>query len=321
MLWYGNCIITKIFFALGILLSLNSQCKMGIEDLSIQDDPKSKKKYIFLSKFVSSVKGDHDFALKLTLNVLANAVVASRTNQDDISKEMLTFIKSQLEFMRIQYKAAQNAEREAGKLAISFRDNINRITRQMSDWETPKRSKQIVAVFQDAVNISPSKRNVPFTPPQNQSKDLPTYGILAQPLSRPGSPWEKRNMLNGDPASPRTPTINSKRGMPSSEKRENPGTPEKNLKLCSSNYESTRYTNMSGGIGLCHTNSNSKGGVATVLAKNECDPKPKVDAHGFLNFPLATSCNKSNSNENHGLPESQIILPDDTDDIFKTIQF
>ena len=64
------------------------------------------------------VKGDHVFALQLALNIIANAVLSSRSNRDDLSKEMLAFIKSQLEFMRLQYKAAQAAEKEATKLAI-----------------------------------------------------------------------------------------------------------------------------------------------------------------------------------------------------------
>ena len=111
---------------------------MGIEDLSVQDDPKSKKKYMFLSKFISTVNGEHDFALRLALNVMANAVQASKTDQDDASKEMLSFIKSQLEFMRIQYKSAHSAEKEVAKTVISLRDNIDRVTGQISEWETPR---------------------------------------------------------------------------------------------------------------------------------------------------------------------------------------
>ena len=130
----------KLFFS-GILLSLNSQCKMDTEDLCILDDPNSKKKYMFLSKFVSIVQGDHDFALRLALNVMANAVQASRTNEDDTSKEMLSFIKSQLEFMRVQYKSAQAAEREAAKTVLSLQDNINTVTRQVTEWETPEKLK------------------------------------------------------------------------------------------------------------------------------------------------------------------------------------
>jgi len=122
----------------GILLSLNSQCKMGVEDLSVQDDPKSKKKYMFLSKFISTVNGEHDFALRLALNVMANAVQASKSDQDDISKEMLSSIKSQLEFMRIQYKSAQAVEKEVANTVISLRDNIDRLTGQITEWETPK---------------------------------------------------------------------------------------------------------------------------------------------------------------------------------------
>ena len=127
-----------IYSISGILLSLNSQCKMGIEDLSVQDDPKSKKKYMFLSKFISTVNGEHDFALRLALNVMANAVQASKSDQDDISKEMLSSIKSQLEFMRIQYKSAQAVEKEVANTVISLRDNIDRLTGQITEWETPK---------------------------------------------------------------------------------------------------------------------------------------------------------------------------------------
>ena len=111
---------------------------MDTEDLCILDDPNSKKKYMFLSKFISTVNGEHDFALRLALNVMANAVQASKTDQDDASKEMLSFIKSQLEFMRIQYKSAQAAEKEVAKTVISLRDNIDRLTGQITEWETPK---------------------------------------------------------------------------------------------------------------------------------------------------------------------------------------
>ena len=203
---------------------------MEVEDLTIQDDPKTKKKYMFLSKFVSLIKGDHDFALKLALNVLANAVQASRTNQDDTSKEMLTVIKSQLEFMRVQFKAAQSVERETGKLVYSLRENINRITRQICDWETPQRSKRTIAELEDHFNMSPSKRNTPFTPPQNQLKEASTFGILAKPL---GSPREKRNNLSENPASPRTPFYN--RSTSSEMKKGGSETPEKIIKLYSSN--------------------------------------------------------------------------------------
>ena len=183
--------------------------------------------------------------------------------------------------IRDRFKAAQAAEREAGKSVISLRDNINRITRQMSDWETPKRSKQMLVEFLDpaANNISPSKRSVPFTPLQNQTKDVPSYGILAQPLSRPSSPWEKRNIGTGDLASPKTPALNNKRSISSLEtKQGNSGTPEKIHKI----------------VG--------------------------VDDHGFLNFPTATST-KSYVNESHRLPDSQLILPNDTDELFKDIKF
>ena len=40
---------------------------MGVEDLSVQDDPKSKKKYMFLSKFVSTVNGEQSFAVFTSL--------------------------------------------------------------------------------------------------------------------------------------------------------------------------------------------------------------------------------------------------------------
>ena len=141
----------KINFS-GILLSLNSQCKMDTEDLCILDDPNSKKKYMFLSKFVSIVQGDHDFALRLALNVMANAVQASRTNQDDTSKEMLSFIKSQLEFMRVQYKSAQAAEREAAKTVMSLQDNINKVTRQVTEWETPVTEFFDKSEFTESIN-------------------------------------------------------------------------------------------------------------------------------------------------------------------------
>jgi len=53
---------------------------------------------------------------------------------------MLSFIKSQLEFMRVQYKSAQAAEREAAKTVMSLQDNINKVTRQVTEWETPRRN-------------------------------------------------------------------------------------------------------------------------------------------------------------------------------------
>ena len=61
----------------------------------VQDDPKSQKKFIYVSKFSSSIRGEHDFILKLALNLLANAVENGRSSskQEDESSEMLAFIK------------------------------------------------------------------------------------------------------------------------------------------------------------------------------------------------------------------------------------
>ena len=281
---------------------------MNTEDLTIQDDPKSKKKFMFLSKFVSMVKGDHDFALKLALTVMANSVLASRLNQDDTSKEMLAFIKSQLEFMRVQYKAAQAAEREAAKTVTSFRDNINRITRQLADWETPKRTNRILAEFHDqVVNISPKKTTLH----QGHKDDMP-FGILAKPLSRSNSPWEKRNIVTGE-SSPKTPKIDNKRKLPANELREDDSrTPDKTFKIgsCKNDYPKASVSDV--GSLTCFTSNN----IASSAIK-DCDPKPKVDDHGFLDFTSSTTATKPSTDSKHGVPESQLILPDDTDEIFK----
>lgn len=297
----------------GILLSLNSQCKMDTEDLCIQDDPKSKKKYMFISKFVSMVKGDHDFTLKLALNVMANAVHASRTNQDDTSKEMLSFIKSQLEFMKIHYKAAQVAEKEAAKTVMSFRDNINRITRQITDWENPKRPNRVLSEFQDQPGyISPSKRNTPFIP--HQTKENQAFGILAQPvIARPNSPWDKRNIVTGE-SSPKTPKLNTKRPVSSNEiNLDYSTTPDKLLKNSSDKNAVHRSKTIVNGNWSPHTN------MYTSPSIKKDEAKQPLDDHGFLKFPCENLRPKK-SNGKERTPESQLILPDDTDDIFKNIQ-
>ena len=40
--------------------------------------------------------------------------------------------------MRIQYKSAQTVEKEVANTVISLRDNIDRLTGQITEWETPK---------------------------------------------------------------------------------------------------------------------------------------------------------------------------------------
>ena len=289
----------------GILLSLNSQCKMDTEDLCIQDDLRSKKKYMFLSKFISMVKGDHVFALQLALNIIANAVLSSRSNRDDLSKEMLAFVKSQLEFMRLQYKAAQAAEKEATKLAMNLRDNINKITRQIADWETPKRSNRILPEFQDQANYnSPAKKDVaPFTPPHNNTKENLSYGILAKPISLPNSPWEKRSIVTGE-SSPRTPKLNLKRNAE----------PSETIDFNSDRSEKIRKITLSKSD--CENDTRVGEKVNLTPAKKEHELRPNIDDHGFLKFTSATPGSKLTPH----IPESQLILPNDTDEIFKDIQ-
>ena len=296
----------------GILLSLNSQCKMDIEDLSIQDDPKSKKKFMFLSKFVSIVKGDHDFALRLALNVLANAVLASRTNNDDTSKEMLTFIKSQLEFMRLQYKAAQSAEKEAAKTAMSLRDNINKITRQITDWENPRRpNRRIAELFDFRSNTSPSKSDEHLT--SNQIKDSSACGILAQPVSKPCSPWERRSIVTGE-NSPKTPKLNKRVASSDALTPQNAASPNKLPKMNSEKMETPKSISSSN---IASSASGRDRSMTPTSTKKEIEQN--VDNHGFLNFNSATSFVKPQVNEKRLTPESQVISPNDTDDIFKSL--
>lgn len=278
---------------------------MDTEDLCIQDDLRSKKKYMFLSKFISMVKGDHVFALQLALNIIANAVLSSRSNRDDLSKEMLAFVKSQLEFMRLQYKAAQAAEKEATKLAMNLRDNINKITRQIADWETPKRSNRILPEFQDQANYnSPAKKDVaPFTPPHNNTKENPSYGILAKPISLPNSPWEKRSIVTGE-SSPRTPKLNLKRNAE----------PSETIDFNSDRSEKIRKITLSKSD--CENDTRVGEKVNLTPAKKEHELRPNIDDHGFLKFTSATPGSKLTPH----IPESQLILPNDTDEIFKDIQ-
>jgi len=295
----------------GILLSLNSQCKMDIEDLSIQDDPKSRKKFMFLSKFVSIVKGDHDFALRLALNVLANAVLASRTNNDDTSKEMLTFIKSQLEFMRLQYKAAQSAEKEAAKTAMSLRDNINKITRQITDWENPRRpNRRIAELFDFRSNTSPSKCDEHLN--SNQIKDSSACGILAQPVSKPCSPWERRSIVTGE-NSPKTPKLNKRVASSDALTPHNAASPNKLPKINSEKMETPKSLSSSN---IASASGRDRSMTPTSTKKEN---EQNVDNHGFLNFNSATSFVKPQVNEKRLTPESQVISPNDTDDIFKSL--
>ena len=284
---------------------------MDTEDLCIQDDPKSKKKYMFISKFVSMVKGDHDFTLKLALNVMANAVQAGRTNQDDTSKEMLSFIKSQLEFMRIQYKAAQVAEKEAAKTVMSFRDNINRITRQITDWEHPNRPNRVLSEFQVQPGyLSPSKQNTPFIP--HQIKENQAFGILAQPIARPNSPWDKRNIVTGE-SSPKTPKLNKKRPASCNEINLNYSpTPDKLLTNSSDKNTVPSSKTIVSGNGSSTTNT-----YASPSTKKDNEAKQNIDVHGFLKFPCENLRPKKFNGKEH-TPESQLI--NDTDDIFKDIQ-
>ena len=313
--------LSQIFFAVtlklifsGILLSLNSQCKLDTEDLCIQDDPKSKKKYMFLSKFVSIVKGDHDFALRLALNVMANAVQASRTNQDDTSKEMLSFIKSQLEFMRVQYKSAQAAEREAAKTVMSLRDNINKVTRQITEWENPRRPNRMLAELYDfGSNMSPSKGNQQLT--SNQIKDSSACGILAQPLSKPCSPWEKRSIVTGE-SSPKTPNINKRVAVLDTLTPVNTGSPNKVIKVSSDKSEFTKSIS-SGNIGSPAAGQARNNFTPSTSTKKETEPN--VDNHGFLNFNSPSKFAKPQINEKVRISESQAVSPNDTDDIFKSL--
>ena len=287
---------------------------MDTEDLSIQDDPKSKKKYMFLSKFVSIVKGDHDFALRLALNVMANAVQASRTSQDDTSKEMLSFIKSQLEFMRTQYKAAQAAEKEAARTVISLRDNINKVTRQIADWETPRRSRHIVTEYFDFnTNISPSKGNYQLTP--NQVKDSTACGILAQPALRPCSPWEKRSIVTGED-SPKTPKMNKSPAISDTLTPQNVASPNKAPKISLDQKEFVKSISISN-FGSPSAGVDRKNVTPSTSSKKEIESN--VDNHGFLKFNSANSFAKPLVNAKERTPESQVISPNDTDDIFKTL--
>ena len=286
---------------------------MDTEDLSIQDDPKSKKKYMFLSKFVSIVKGDHEFALRLALNVMANAVQASRSNNDDSSKEMLSFIKSQLEFMRLQYKAAQVAEKEAAKTTMSLRDNINKVTRQITDWENPRRPNRMLAELYDfSSNLSPSKVNQLLTP--NQNKDSSACGILAQPISKTSSPWEKRSIVTGE-NSPKTPKLNKRVASSDALVPQNSASPNKFAKISSDKMELAKSVSNSS-IGSPASGSDWKT-ISSTSSKKEIEQT--VDNHGFLNFNSATSFVKPQVNEKRRTPESQAISPNDTDDIFKTL--
>ena len=262
---------------------------MDTEDLSIQDDPKSKKKYMFLSKFVSIVKGDHDFALRLALNVMANAVQASRTNQDDTSKEMLSFIKSQLEFMRTQYKAAQTAEKEAARTVMSLRDNINKITRQITDWETPRSRKLVTDYFDFNTNMSPSKGNHQLTP--NQTKDFTACGILAQPALRPCSPLEKRNIVSGE-NSPKTPKSNKRLATSDKLTPHKADSPNKALKMSSDKKEFSKSISISN-IGSPSTGIDRNSVTPSTSSKLDkswmyvkCGSS-NVDNHGFLKFNSA----------------------------------
>ena len=308
----------------GILLSLNSQCKTDVEDFNVLDDPKSQKKFMFLSKFACSVKEDHEFVLKLALGALANTVEngRTRTQYDESRQEMLAFIKSQLEFARMQFKAAQGAEKEIRKIVSNLTDDINRITRQIANWEAPKMAgcKRSLGEIDDQDFCSATKSS---KKQGNKSPNTTTpsrnFGTLPQlPLSSsgPGSPWEKRNLANtnggNNPASPRTPTTVRPPMAPLSNATAFHGTvrtPEKHTSIMNAPITSLTATDK----------------TTTI-----------TDDHGFLRFAKTPSNISNNykqtpltnvtgevaeSRTTHKQGADVAVLSNDTDDLFKDFSF